>query len=185
MKKKYLISLAFYLFLNVEARSQSLDTIAIVNKIKVDLSSMSKNCWTSKWYVSFLKDSFADVKFLNSKGFVDISFVSLNCHTHSDSVHPNICNYFGVYGKALYAYDHLTNELVNLNIFNEGSRNNLKSIFQDRLAFGTPLGIIQNKHKFLANIIIEDIDMKELFIFLKTGKKTSFNNFGKIKWQTR
>ena len=178
--KSILISLMCLFALNI--KSQNVDTSKITYKIKIDISSYSRNCSTPTWFESYLRDSVLDLKFLTVKGLINVSIIELNCNSKKNKSDSNTCDYFGLYGKGFFVYDHIINELYNINLYSEESRTNLKLIFTDRVDYDVPVNIIKNKEQFSKYFKIENVNLGELFDFMTKGKKTSFNSFGKIKF---
>jgi hypothetical protein len=174
-------------FASISLKGQAIDTAKIEHKIKVVLYSYSSLCRSEKWFNTYINESNINLVYLKTIGLNNVSLIEMTCNSPTlDSLGKTIfsaCNYLNISGRALFAYDHLTNELFNVNSFNEESRTILKFIFSVRASDSIPPFAIENKESFAEYFYVQNFEIGELFDFMNGGKKTRFNSFNIIKFK--
>lgn len=173
-----------FCFVILKVDAQNIDTLKIIYKIKSDLLVYSRDCPSLQWYDSYFREAALPIQFLRLKGLINVSVFSLDCQQTQNAKGIRTCDYFNLYGKLLFYYDHLTKELYCINAFTDASQVYLQQLFVDRnvLAPSVLSEIVESKAYFLAHFEIEGVNMEDLFLFIKDGKKSTYHSFGVIQW---
>jgi hypothetical protein len=184
MKKNISMLLMYFYFAILKIGAQNIDTLKIVYKVKADLLGYSRDCPSPQWYDTYFREASLPIQFLRLKGLLNVSVLCLDCQQTRNANGIRTCDYFNLYGKLLFYYDHLTKDLYCINAFTDASQGYLRQLFVDRnmLAPSVLSEIVENKTSFLNSFEIEGVKMEDLFLFLKDGKKSTYHSFGVIQW---